>query len=139
MELGLGLVQCGYEIYFIIYCLFVCLVYFYENVYYYEVGVEDYLLFEYIFYDIVLVSKLVDVVKYENFDLFYVYYVILYVVVVYMVKKILFIEGCYVLVVIILYGIDIIFVGNNKVFLFVVVFLINKLDGVMVVLESLCW
>lgn len=137
IEFGFGFVCKGYEVYFIIYKCFVCLFVFYENVVFYEVVIEDYFLFEYMFYDILLASKLVDVVKFVYLDLLYVYYVILYVLVVYMVKKIFLVEGKYVFFVIMFYGIDIMLVGNNNIFVFVVIFFINKLDGVIVVFESL--
>lgn len=136
-ELGLGLAQRGHEIHFITYRPPARLVGFYENVYYHEVGTEDYPLFEYTPYDTALASKLVDVVKYENLDLLHVHYAIPHAAVAYMAKKILLTEGRYVPVVTTLHGTDITLVGNNKSFAPVVAFSINKSDGVTAVSNSL--
>lgn len=136
-ELGLGLAQRGHEIHFITYRPPARLVHFYENVYYHEVGTDDYPLFEYTPYDTALASKLVDVVKYENLDLLHVHYAIPHAAVAYMAKKILLTEGRYVPVVTTLHGTDITLVGNNKAFAPVVAFSINKSDGVTAVSDSL--
>lgn len=136
-ELGLGLAERGHEIHFITYRPPARLVHFHENVYYHEVGAEDYPLFEYTPYDTALASKLVDVVKYENLDLLHVHYAIPHAAVAYMAKKILLTEGRYVPVVTTLHGTDITLVGNNKAFRPVVAFSINKSDGVTAVSESL--
>ncbi len=136
-ELGLGLAQRGHEIHFITYRPPARLVHFHENVYYHEVGTDDYPLFEYTPYDTALASKLVDVVKYENLDLLHVHYAIPHAAVAYMAKKILLTEGRYVPVVTTLHGTDITLVGNNKAFAPVVAFSINKSDGVTAVSESL--
>lgn len=136
-ELGLGLAQRGHEIHFITYRPPARLVRFYENVYYHEVGTDDYPLFEYTPYDTALASKLVDVVKYENLDLLHVHYAIPHAAVAYMAKKILLTEGRYVPVVTTLHGTDITLVGNNKAFAPVVAFSINKSDGVTAVSDSL--
>jgi N-acetyl-alpha-D-glucosaminyl L-malate synthase BshA len=136
-ELGLGLAQRGHEIHFITYRPPARLVHFHENVYYHEVGTDDYPLFEYTPYDTALASKLVDVVKYENLDLLHVHYAIPHAAVAYMAKKILLTEGRYVPVVTTLHGTDITLVGNNKAFAPVVAFSINKSDGVTAVSDSL--
>lgn len=136
-ELGLGLARRGHEIHFITYRPPARLLHFHENVYYHEVGTEDYPLFEYTPYDTALASKLVDVVKYEDLDLLHVHYAIPHAAVAYMAKKILLTEGRYVPVVTTLHGTDITLVGNNKAFRPVVAFSINKSDGVTAVSESL--
>lgn len=136
-ELGLGLAQRGHEIHFITYRPPARLIHFYENIYYHEVGTEDYPLFEYTPYDTALASKLVDVVKYANLDLLHVHYAIPHAAVAYMAKKILLTEGRYVPFITTLHGTDITLVGNNKEFSPVVTFSINKSDGVTAVSESL--
>lgn len=136
-ELGLGLAHRGHEIHFITYRPPARLIHFHENVYYHEVGAEDYPLFEYTPYDTALASKLVDVVKNQNLDLLHVHYAIPHAAVAYMAKKILLTQGRYVPVVTTLHGTDITLVGTNKAFKPVVAFSINKSDGVTAVSESL--
>lgn len=136
-ELGLGLAQRGHQVHFITYNRPARLGHFVENVFYHEVTVQDYPLFEFPPYDTVLTSKLVEVVKFENLDLLHVHYAIPHAAVAYMVRKILLTEGRYIPVVTTLHGTDITLVGSNKAFAPVVEFSINKSDGVTAVSESL--
>ncbi|HQU60362.1 MAG: N-acetyl-alpha-D-glucosaminyl L-malate synthase BshA [Phaeodactylibacter sp.] len=136
-ELGIGLAKRGHEVHFITYKRPARLTTFHENVFYHEVGMEDYPLFEYTPYDTALASKLVDVVKFEKLDLLHVHYAIPHAAVAYMAKKILLSEGKYIPVVTTLHGTDINLVGNNPAFAPVVAFSINKSDGVTAVSESL--
>ncbi len=136
-ELGLGLAKRGHEVHFITYKRPARLTTFHENVFYHEVSMDDYPLFEYTPYDTALASKLVDVVKFEKLDLLHVHYAIPHAAVAYMAKKILLSEGKYIPVVTTLHGTDINLVGNNPAFAPVVAFSINKSDGVTAVSESL--
>ena len=136
-ELGIGLAKRGHEVHFITYKRPARLTTFHENVFYHEVGMEDYPLFEYTPYDTALASKLVDVVKFEKLDLLHVHYAIPHAAVAYMAKKILLSECKYFPVVTTLHGTDINLVGNNPAFAPVVAFSINKSDGVTAVSESL--
>lgn len=136
-ELGIGLAQLGHEIHFITYKRPARLTAFHENVFYHEVDTEEYPLFEYMPYDSMLASKMVDVVKYENIDILHVHYAIPHAAVAYLTKKILLTRGKYVPVVTTLHGTDITLVGKNKAFSPVVEFSINKSDGVTAVSESL--
>ncbi len=136
-ELGIGLSKLGHEIHFITYKRPARLSAFHENVFYHEVDTAEYPLFEYMPYDSMLASKMVDVVKYENLDILHVHYAIPHAAVAYLAKKILLTEGRYVPVVTTLHGTDITLVGKNKVFSPVVTFSINKSDGVTAVSESL--
>ena len=136
-ELGLGLAKKGHQIHFITYGRPARLKHFQENIFYHEVGAEDYPLFEYPPYDTALASKLVDVTKYEKLDLLHVHYAIPHAAVAYMAKKILADEGKYIPVVTTLHGTDITLVGKNKAFAPVVAFSINNSDGVTAVSESL--
>lgn len=136
-ELGLGLAKKGHQVHFITYRQPARLTAFQENVFYHEVSMVDYPLFEYPPYDTALASKMVDVVKYENLDILHVHYAIPHATIAYMVKKILLSEGRYVPVVTTLHGTDITLVGSNRAFAPVVAFSINKSDGVTAVSESL--
>jgi len=132
-ELGLGLARKGHQIHFITYSRPVRLGSFHENIYYHEVDSIDYPLFEFTPYESSLASELVDVVKYEKLDLLHVHYAIPHASVAYMAKKILLQSGIYIPVVTTLHGTDITLVGQNKSFLPVVEFSINKSDGITAV------
>lgn len=63
-ELGKALALKGHKVHFITYSQPFRLDYVSENLFYHEVAVSDYPLFDYQPYELVLSSKLVDVVKY---------------------------------------------------------------------------
>src|SRR5690554_1260622 len=73
-ELGKALAEKGHKIHFITYSQPVRLNSFRDNIFYHEVSVSDYPLFEYQPYETVLTSKMVDVVKHEKLDLLHVHY-----------------------------------------------------------------
>lgn len=136
-ELGKGLAKRGHQIHFITYKQPPRLNTFQENIFYHEVMMSDYPLFEHAPYDTYLTSKIVDVVKYENLDLLHVHYAVPHATVAYLAKKILLSEGRYVPTVTTLHGTDITLVGNDKSISSVVSFSINKSDGVTAVSNSL--
>ena len=136
-ELGKGLAQKGHQVHFITYKRPARLGSFIENIYFHEVSIYDYPLFQYEPYDTLLASKLVDVVNYEKLDLLHVHYAIPHAAIAYMAKKILLTQGRYVPVVTTLHGTDITLVGSNKAFAPVAEFSINKSDGVTAVSQSL--
>src|SRR6476469_8944405 len=65
-ELGKALAEKGHQVHFITYSQPVRLEHFSENVWYHEVSVADYPLFEYAPYETALTSKLVDVALFEK-------------------------------------------------------------------------
>jgi len=136
-ELGKGLAKRGHQIHFITYKQPPRLNTFQENIFYHEVMMGDYPLFEYAPYDTYLTSKIVDVVKYEQLDLLHVHYAVPHATVAYLAKKILLSEGRYVPTVTTLHGTDITLVGKDKSISSVVSFGINKSDGVTAVSNSL--
>lgn len=136
-ELGKGLAKRGHQIHFITYKQPPRLNTFQENIFYHEVVMGDYPLFEHAPYDTYLTSKIVDVVKYEKLDLLHVHYAVPHATVAYLAKKILLAEGRYVPTVTTLHGTDITLVGNDKSISSVVSFSINKSDGVTAVSHSL--
>jgi L-malate glycosyltransferase len=136
-ELGKALAEKGNQVHFITYSQPVKLDIFSENIFYHEVTVSDYPLFEYPPYELVLASKLVDVVKYEKLDLLHVHYAIPHASAAYMAKQILAAEGIYIPVVTTLHGTDITLVGKDASFEPVITFAINQSDAVTAVSESL--
>lgn len=136
-ELGKGLAKRGHQIHFITYKQPPRLNTFQENIFYHEVMMGDYPLFEHAPYDTYLTSKIVDVVKYEQLDLLHVHYAVPHATVAYLAKKILISEGRYVPTVTTLHGTDITLVGKDKSISSVVSFSINKSDGVTAVSNSL--
>ena len=68
-ELGKALAEKGHKIHFITYNLPARLAQLGENMFYHEVMVSNYPLFDYTPYELVLTSKLVDVVEHEKLDI----------------------------------------------------------------------
>lgn len=136
-ELGKALASNGHEIHFITYSQPARLDFFSENLYYHEVAVAQYPLFDFSPYESALASKLVDVVRFEKLDLLHVHYAIPHASVAYLAKQILATHGIYIPVVTTLHGTDITLVGKDKSFSPVVTFSINQSDGVTTVSENL--
>lgn len=136
-ELGKALAEKGHEIHFITYSQPVRLGSVRRNISYHEVNVSDYPLFLYPPYELVLSSKLVDVVKFEKLDLLHVHYAIPHASAAYMAKMILAEEGIHIPVVTTLHGTDITLLGRDSSFEPVISFAINKSDAVTAVSHSL--
>ncbi len=136
-ELGKALAKKGHEIHFITYSQPVRLGSFRENIFYHEVAVTDYPLFEYQPYETELASKMVDVVKYEKLDLLHVHYAIPHASAAFMAKQILLSEGIYIPFITTLHGTDITLVGKDPSFEPVITFCLNQSDAVTAVSESL--
>lgn len=136
-ELGKALALKGHQIHFITYSQPVRLGSFRENIYYHEVSVSDYPLFDFQPYETVLTSKIVDVVKYEKLDLLHVHYAIPHASAAYMAKEILKSQGVMIPYITTLHGTDITLVGKDPSFEPVITFCLNKSDAVTTVSESL--
>jgi N-acetyl-alpha-D-glucosaminyl L-malate synthase BshA len=136
-ELGKALANKGHKVHFITYQQPARLEHFYENIYYHEVRLADYPLFDYAPYETALASKVVDVTRYANLDLLHVHYAIPHASAAYMAKQILLTEGKYLPVVTTLHGTDITLVGKDPTYEPVVTFSINASDGVTAVSQSL--
>ena len=136
-ELGKALAAKGHEIHFITYSQPVRLGTFRENIYYHEVSVSDYPLFEYQPYETELTSKMVDVVKYEKLDLLHVHYAIPHASAAYMAQQILKSQGIEIPFITTLHGTDITLVGKDPSFEPVISFCINASNAVTAVSESL--
>jgi N-acetyl-alpha-D-glucosaminyl L-malate synthase BshA len=136
-ELGKALALKGHQVHFITYSQPVRLDFISGNIFYHEVSVSDYPLFDYQPYELVLSSKLVDVVKYEKLDLLHVHYAIPHASAAYMAKQILAKEGINIPVITTLHGTDITLLGKDPSFEPVITFAINQSDAVTAVSDSL--
>src|SRR6202012_5252889 len=111
--------------------------FFSENLFYHEVSVSNYPLFDYAPYEVALASRMVDVVRFEKLDILHVHYAIPHASAAFMAKQILLTYGIYIPVVTTLHGTDITLVGRDRTFKPVVTFSINKSDGVTAVSKHL--
>jgi len=136
-ELGKALAQGGHEVHFITYSQPTRLDFFSENLYYHEVSVKSYPLFDYAPYELALASKMVDVVEHEKLDILHVHYAIPHASAAYMAKQILKTKGITIPVITTLHGTDITLVGKDATYAPVVTFSINQSDGVTAVSEDL--
>jgi L-malate glycosyltransferase len=136
-ELGKALAQQGHKVHFITYSQPSRLDFLSENLFYHEVGIRSYPLFEYPPYELALASKMVSVVKEEKLDLLHVHYAIPHASSAYMAKQILKTHGITIPVVTTLHGTDITLVGKDASYEPVVTFSINQSDGVTAVSEDL--
>ena len=136
-ELGKALAKKGHEIHFITYSQPVRLGSFRENIYYHEVALSDYPLFEHQPYETILASKMVDVAKYEKLNLLHVHYAIPHASAAYMAQQILRSQGIEIPFVTTLHGTDITLVGKDPSFEPVITFCINQSDAITAVSQSL--
>jgi L-malate glycosyltransferase len=136
-ELGLALAAKGHQVHFITYSEPVRLPRYAKNIFFHEVTVADYPLFDYLPYELGLTSKLVDVAKYEKLDLLHVHYAIPHASAAYMARQILASQNIKVPFITTLHGTDITLVGRDASFEPVVNFSINESDAVTAVSKSL--
>lgn len=136
-ELGKTLANTGHQVHFITYSQPARLDFFSENLYYHEVAISQYPLFDFPPYETALASKLVDVVRFEGLDILHVHYAIPHASVAFLAKQILKSYDIDIPVVTTLHGTDITLVGKDKSFSPVVTFSINQSDGVTTVSQSL--
>jgi len=136
-ELGKAMATIGHEIHFITYSRPARLDFFSENLFYHEVSISKYPLFDFPPYELALASKLVDVVRFEKLDLLHVHYAIPHASAAFMAKQILASFGIHIPVITTLHGTDITLVGKDASYNPVVTFSINQSDGVTAVSENL--
>ncbi|MEQ9466106.1 MAG: N-acetyl-alpha-D-glucosaminyl L-malate synthase BshA [Ekhidna sp.] len=136
-ELGKALAKEGHEIHFITYSQPTRLDFFNPNLYYHEVSVKSYPLFQYAPYELALASKMVDVVLNEKLDLLHVHYAVPHASAAYMAQQILKTKGYEIPFITTLHGTDITIVGKDATNEPVVTFSINQSDGVTAVSEDL--
>lgn len=131
-ELGKALAQRGHQIHFISYALPFRLTGFVENVFFHEVEMSSYPLFEFPLYTLSLASKMVEVTEFENLDLLHVHYAIPHASSAYLAKNMLK-KKKDIKIITTLHGTDITLVGLEPSFLPLVKFSIEESDGVTAV------
>jgi len=135
-ELGMALSQKGHEIHFITYQQPVRL-YFHPNIYYHEVSVPTYPLFDFPPYETALTSTLVNVITNNNLDLLHVHYAIPHASAAYFARQILKKSGRDIPYITTLHGTDITLVGRDQTYAPVVAFSINESDAITAVSHNL--
>jgi L-malate glycosyltransferase len=136
-ELGKALADKGHQVHFITYQQPVRLNEFNANIFYHEVRVTTYPLFDYPPYETALASAMVDVIVNQKLDLLHVHYAIPHASAAYMAKKIVETQGIHIPVITTLHGTDITLVGRDPTFAPVVAFSINQSDAITAVSQNL--
>jgi N-acetyl-alpha-D-glucosaminyl L-malate synthase BshA len=136
-ELGKALAEKGHNIHFITYQQPVRLNGFHANIFYHEVRVPTYPLFDFPPYETALASAMVDVVNNNNIDLLHVHYAIPHASAAYMAKQILAKQGKKLPVITTLHGTDITLVGRDKTYSPVVTFSMEESDILTAVSDNL--
>jgi L-malate glycosyltransferase len=136
-ELGIALADEGHKVHFITYSQPFRLNQFNENLFYHEVNVNDYPLFDYQPYESVLASKIVDVAIYERLDILHVHYAIPHASVAYLAQQILKSRKIKLPYITTLHGTDITLVGQDPSFEPVIFFSLNNSNAITSVSESL--
>ena len=137
-ELGMALSDKGYEVHFITYKQPVRLTLgFHPNIYYHEVRVPTYPLFDFPPYETALASTMVDVILNQNLDLLHVHYAIPHASAAYFARQILKKRGRDIPFITTLHGTDITLVGRDATYEPVVTFSINESDAITAVSQNL--
>ena len=136
-ELGKALAEKGHEVHFISYAFPHRLRHFIDNIYYHEVEISNYPLFEHSLYSLSLTSKMLEVIEYENLDLMHVHYAIPHATSAYLAKQIIRKNNSDIKIITTLHGTDITLVGLEPSFLPLVKFSIEESDGVTAVSKFL--
>jgi len=129
-EIGLTLARRGHSVHFICYELPSRLEQFQQNVFFHEVEVLDYPLFDHSHYALALASKMVEVCTYEKLDLLHVHYAIPHATSGFLAKQIIGNRSPRLLTT--LHGTDTTVVGADRSFLPITRFSIVQSDGVTV-------
>lgn len=136
-ELGKALADKGHMVHFITYQQPVRLNAFHANIYYHEVQVPTYPLFDFPPYESALSSTMVDVILNQQLDLLHVHYAIPHASTAYMAKQIVAKTGKRIPFITTLHGTDITLVGKDKTYAPVVTFSINESDAITAVSNNL--
>ncbi|PKR85886.1 N-acetyl-alpha-D-glucosaminyl L-malate synthase BshA [Heyndrickxia camelliae] len=133
-ELGKLLAERGHEIHFITSSIPFRLNKMYHNIYYHQVEVNQYAVFQYPPYDIALASKMAEVVKRENLQILHVHYAIPHAICAILAKQM---AGTNVEIVTTLHGTDITVLGYDPSLTDAIRFGIEKSDYVTAVSKAL--
>jgi N-acetyl-alpha-D-glucosaminyl L-malate synthase BshA len=137
-ELGLALSDKGYEVHFITYEQPVRLTQtFHPNIYFHEVKVPTYPLFDFPPYETALASTMVNVIVNQKLDLLHLHYAIPHASAAYFARQILKKTGQDIPFITTLHGTDITLVGRDSTYAPVVTFSINESDAITAVSDNL--
>ncbi len=136
-ELGIALAERGHEVHFITYQLPFRLPVFLPRVYFHEVDVGRYPLFQYPPYDLALAVRMHEVVINEGLDLLHVHYAIPHATSAWIAKEMLRKDGRDITVITTLHGTDITIVGQDHSFHAITKFSIEKSDRITAVSQFL--
>ena len=135
-ELGINLARRGHRVHFITTALPYRLSEFVENIYFHEVQVFQYPLFEYAPYSLSLASKMSQVALRENLDLLHVHYAVPHATSAYLAQKILE-RRRHLPFITTLHGTDITLVGADPSYYEITLFSIENSDSVTAVSQYL--
>jgi N-acetyl-alpha-D-glucosaminyl L-malate synthase BshA len=136
-ELGIALASRGHEVHFITYQQPFRLPSFLPRIYFHEVDVGRYPLFEYPPYDLALAVRMHEVVKMHELDLLHVHYAIPHATSAWIAREMLRESGSDVKVITTLHGTDITIVGQDPSFHPITKFSIEKSDRITAVSQFL--
>jgi L-malate glycosyltransferase len=134
-ELGIALAARGHEVHFITYAQPFRLPYFVERVFYHEVEVPNYPLFEHPPYNLALSVAIQNVVEQHDLDLLHAHYAVPHATSAWIAKELLGRDGFRIVTT--LHGTDITLVGQDPSFRSLTRFSIAKSDGLTAVSEYL--
>ncbi len=129
-ELGIELAALGHEVHFISYSQPFRLSGRDEGIYYHEVPVSSYPLFEFPPYDLALASRMAEVAEFCDLDLLHVHYAIPHSVSALLARQMLAARGRQLPFVTTLHGTDITLVGLDRSYLPITRYAIQESDGV---------
>lgn len=129
-ELGIELAALGHEVHFISYSQPFRLSGRDEGIYYHEVPVSSYPLFEFPPYDLALASRMAEVAEFSALDLLHVHYAIPHSVSALLARQMLAAKGRHLPFVTTLHGTDITLVGLDRSYLPITRYAIQESDGV---------
>ena len=129
-ELGIELAALGHEVHFISYSQPFRLTGRDEGIFYHEVPVSNYPLFEFPPYDLALASRMAEVAEYQGLDLLHVHYAIPHSVSALLARQMLAARGQRLPFVTTLHGTDITLVGLDRSYLPITRYAIQESDGV---------
>ena len=134
-ELGIKLANMGHKIHFISYALPYRLSTFTSNVFFHEVDVLQYPLFEYPPYSLSLAHKMAEVIEFEDLDILHVHYAIPHATSAFLAREIT--DKKDIRYVTTLHGTDITLIGSDPSYLKIVKFSIEKSNGITAVSKYL--
>ena len=129
-ELGIELAALGHEVHFISYSQPFRLSGRDEGIFYHEVPVSSYPLFEFPPYDLALASRMAEVAEFNGLDLLHVHYAIPHSVSALLARQMLAVKGRRLPFVTTLHGTDITLVGLDRSYLPITRYAIQESDGV---------